>query len=77
MIILPLTSSDTSVSEFPPAANLCLDELARLQYVQLTAAAERHLVSIGTSCPDHHACRRLAFARFLYLTHRLSDDAQH
>jgi hypothetical protein len=71
MIILPTISSDTSASEFPHASNLCDDELARLQYVQLTAAAEQHLVSIGSSCPDHDACRRLAFARFLYLTHRV------
>jgi len=77
MLILPIVSSGTSASEFPPGSNLCEDELLRLQYVQLTAAAERHLVSIGLSCPDHHACRRLAFARFLHLTHRLGDDAHH
>ena len=77
MIILPITSSDPSASEFPSVSNLPQDQQVRLQYVQLTAAAERHLVSIGTTCTDHHACRRLAFARFLYLTHRLGGDAQH
>jgi hypothetical protein len=76
MIILPILSSDTSASEISPASDLCEGEQVRLQYVQLTVAAERHLVSIGTSCPDHHSCRRLAFARFLYLTHRLGDDAR-
>jgi hypothetical protein len=49
-------------------------EYVLLEHVQLTAAAERHLVSAGTACPDHDACRRLAFARYLFLSRRLPGD---
>jgi hypothetical protein len=61
----------------PSALYLSDDEHVRLQYVQLTAAAEQHLVSLGTPCPDHDACRHLAFARFLFLTRRVGDDLEH
>ena len=49
-------------------------DYASLEYVRLTAAAEAHLVSPAHPCPDHQVCRRLAFARFLYLAGRLSND---
>ena len=53
---------------------LSVTEHACLEYIRLTAAAEAHLVSPAHPCPDHQACRRLAFARFLYLAGRLAND---
>ena len=44
------------------------------EYAALTMAGERQVISPGLVCPDHRACRRLAFARYLYLTGRISDD---
>jgi hypothetical protein len=37
-------------------------------------AAERHLVACAEPCPDHQACRRLAFARWLRLRARIRED---
>jgi hypothetical protein len=48
----------------------------RLGYLQLTVAAERFLVPPGQPCPDHQACRRLAFARWLYVNRWLSEGAE-
>jgi hypothetical protein len=45
-----------------------------LECIRITMAAERHLVARAEPCPDHQACRRLAFARWLRLTERLTDD---
>jgi hypothetical protein len=41
------------------------DECLRLGWLQITVIAERSLVPRGQPCPDHHACRRLAFALWL------------
>ena len=63
-----------SASTYPPTCTSA--ESSALQCVQLTFAAERHLVSPGKSCPDHQMCRQFAFARFLYMTGRIADDAR-
>jgi len=52
------------------------DEVRRLYWLKLTWIAERHLVPPGQPCPDHQACRRLAFALWLRSTGRLSSTAQ-
>ena len=52
------------------------DELCRLIWLRGAVAAERHLVSLDQPCPEHQACRRLAFALWLYATHRLSEGDQ-
>ena len=51
-------------------------EYTRFECIRITVAAERHLVSSGKPCPDHQACRRLAFARWLFTTGRLTEAAQ-
>jgi hypothetical protein len=43
--------------------------------VHATAAAELHLVPLDQPCPDHQACRRLAFAR-LRVAARLAESPQ-
>lgn len=54
------------------------DEIRRLYWLWGTVVAEQHLVSPGQPCPDHQACRRLAFALWLRCTGRLSEaDAPH
>ena len=73
MLILP----DPGAVEARPDIDqtiLSVTEHACLEYIRLTAAAEAHLVSPARPCPDHQLCRRLAFARFLYLAGRLSND---
>jgi hypothetical protein len=52
------------------------DELRQLIWLRGAIAAERHLVPHGQVCPEHQACRRLAFALWLYATHRLSEGDQ-
>ena len=58
-----------------PPVNSSISELryTHLTHVQLTATAERHLVSSGKPCPDHQACRRLAFGRWLFMTGRVTE----
>ena len=51
------------------------DERRRLICVHATAAAELHLVPLDHPCPDHQACRRLAFAR-LRVAARLAESPQ-
>jgi hypothetical protein len=51
-------------------------ELWRLMWVEATLAAEQYLVAADEPCPDHVACRRLAFGLWLRLTGRVSDDLQ-
>ncbi|MDX6392749.1 MAG: hypothetical protein QOJ73_3812 [Streptosporangiaceae bacterium] len=51
------------------------DERWRLICVHATAAAELHLVPLDQPCPDHQACRRLAFAR-LRVAARLAESPQ-
>jgi hypothetical protein len=46
----------------------------RLCWLQITGLAERSLVPRGQPCPDHQACRRLAFALWLCCSRRLSDN---
>jgi hypothetical protein len=45
-----------------------------LECIRITVAAERHLVARAETCPDHQACRRLAFARWLRLTERTTEE---
>jgi hypothetical protein len=52
------------------------DELRRLIWLRGAVAAERRLVPRDQACPEHQACRRLAFALWLYATHRLSEGDQ-
>ena len=54
------------------------DEIRRLYWLRCTFVAEQHLVPWGQPCPDHQACRRLAFALWLRCTGRLSEtDRSH
>jgi hypothetical protein len=46
----------------------------RLCWLRSSVIAERFLVPEGQPCPDHRACRRLAFALWLRCSGRLSDD---
>ena len=46
----------------------------RLCWLQITVLAERCLVPTGQPCPDHQACRRLAFALWLRCSGRLSES---
>ncbi len=52
------------------------DEIRRLYWLKGTWVAEQHLVPADQRCPDHQACRRLAFALWLRSTGRLSSTAQ-
>jgi hypothetical protein len=49
-------------------------EIWRLLYLEATLAAEQCLIPANEPCPDHHACRRLAFGLWLRLTGRVSED---
>jgi hypothetical protein len=49
------------------------EEIRRLYWVRGTFAAEQHLVPWRQPCPDHQACRRLAFALWLRCTERISE----
>jgi len=51
------------------------DEIRRLYWLKGTWVAEQHLVPAAQPCPDHQACRRLAFALWLRSTGRLSSTA--
>ena len=51
-------------------------ELRRLIWLRGAVAAERRLAPHDQPCPEHQACRRLAFALWLYATHRLSEGDQ-
>jgi len=48
-------------------------EIRRLYWLWATVCAERHLVPTDQPCPDHTACRRLAFVLWLRCTDRLSE----
>ena len=74
MLIIESDAASSAGPALPNASIVTSRELALLAYVQLTAAAERHLLSIGAECPDHQVCRRLAFARFLHLRGRLTEQ---
>ena len=49
------------------------DEIRRLYWLRSTVVAEWHLAPPGQPCPDHQACRRLAFALWLRCTGCLSE----
>ena len=49
-------------------------ELSRLMAVEATMAAEQYLVPIDQRCPEHQACRRLAFGLWLRLTRRVAES---
>jgi hypothetical protein len=55
-------------------APLSEPQILRLCWLRITVVAERYLVASGQPCPDHRACRRLAFALWLRCTNRLSED---
>ena len=76
MVILP-PAIEPSIPEHQPAyTSFTEGELLRLRCLEITAAAERHLVAETQPCPDHHACRRLAFALWLHRTGRLSEGTE-
>jgi hypothetical protein len=66
------TPLDPSETESDPGFTSAQNPL--LECIRITMAAERHLVARAEPCPDHQACRRLAFARWLRLAERLTDD---
>src|SRR6266540_478782 len=71
-MLMPPAANRSSISAHQlPDLPLNEDELSRLRCLQMTAAAERHLVGQAQPCPDHEVCRRLAFARWLHTTGRL------
>ena len=51
-------------------------ELSRLMAVEATMAAEQYLVPLDQRCPDHQACRRLAFGLWLRLTQRVAEGIE-
>jgi hypothetical protein len=60
-----------------PARNLFTDaELWRLMWVEATLAAERVLVPPDEPCPDHRACRGVAFGLWLRRTGRISNGLE-
>ena len=56
-----------------PDKSLTHSERRELLRVKATVAAERRLVAMDEPCMYHDACRRLAFALWLYGTGRLSE----
>jgi hypothetical protein len=71
------TPDQASARDSPASADLFApDELRRLVWLRGVVAAERHLVPPDQPCPGHQACRRLAFALWLRVTHRLSESDQ-
>jgi hypothetical protein len=76
MLMLP-AATESSVTH-PEATEIVFteDEQHQLSCVRLTLAAERHLARLGQLCPDHQACRRLAFARWLHVNRWLSEGAE-
>ena len=51
-------------------------ELSRLMAVEATMAAEQYRVPLDQRCPDHQACRRLAFGLWLRLTQRVAEGIE-
>jgi len=74
---LPQTRGPTS-SALPapacPRASFSLDEIQRLWWLRATIVAERYLAAGGQPCRDHTLCCRLAFALWLQITGRLSEQ---
>jgi hypothetical protein len=73
-----IAATDRSRASLEVARNLFSEpELWRLLCVEATFAAEHCLVPVDEPCPDHLACRRLAFGLWLRLTGRVSDDLEN
>jgi hypothetical protein len=66
-------SAELAASDAPLAA-FDDEQVLRLCWLRSTVVAERYLVLPGQPCPDHQACRRLAFALWLRCTRRLTED---
>ena len=71
----PLTDHPRAAPGVSPHS-LIPDELQRLMAVEATMAAEQYLVPLDQRCPDHRACRRLAFGLWLRLTHRVAEGIE-
>ena len=76
MLMLPAAPETSATHRQVTAIVFTEDEQHRLRCLQVTVAAERWLVPPDQPCPDHRACRRLAFARWLHISHRLSDGSE-
>ena len=75
MLMLAANNPTPVVAREPTDALFTEDEPWRLICVHAAAAAEFHLVPLDHPCPDHQACRRLAFAR-LRVAARLAESPQ-
>jgi hypothetical protein len=75
MLMLAAAKPAPVVAREPTDALFTEDERWRLICVHATATAELHLVPLDQPCPDHQACRRLAFAR-LRVAARLAESPQ-
>jgi hypothetical protein len=73
MLMLPILDDSTRAHRNFPKFSFTSDERRQLNCVKATVAAERQLLPPNQPCPDHQACRRLAFALWLFATGRLSD----
>jgi len=73
MIDLSLLAESALHNNKVPDKSLTHSERRQLLRVKATVAAERRLVGMDERCMDHDACRRLAFALWLYGTGRLSE----
>jgi len=77
MVILP-PAIEPSIPEHQPAhTSFTEGELLRLRCLEVTAAAERHLVPETQPCSDHQGCCRLAFALWLHRTGGLIEGSEH
>ena len=76
MLMLPAATETSATRRQVTEIVFTDDEQHRLRCLLVTAAAERYLVPPGQPCPDHQACRRLAFARWLHISRRLSDGSE-
>ena len=74
MLMLTAANPAPVVAREPTDALFTEDERWRLICVH-AAAAEFHLVPLDHPCPDHQACRRLAFAG-LRVAARLAESPQ-
>ena len=76
MLMLPAATETSVTHRRMPELLFTEDEQYRLRCLQVTVAAERWLVPPDQPCPDHRACRRLAFARWLHVRRPLSERAE-
>ena len=74
---MPAAPDQAGARDTPAIADpFTKDELRRPIWLRGAIAAERHLVPHDQPCPEHQACCRLAFALWLYATHRISEGGQ-